>query len=111
VIFVFELSGSDLALTVAQEFVHRFGRAYPAGWSAAGEAENCPARVEWFDADGRVIAASDFAHRLKFIISVCRNIAPALAEHWEFLLRPMCPHHGEQRGPLRFFSPSTTRAR
>ena len=102
VILVFELSANDLPLTVAQEFVHRFGRAYPAGWSAAGEAENCPVRVEWLDPDGRAIVASDFADRLKFITSVCRHTAPALAEHWEFLLRPMCPHHGERPDPLRF---------
>ena len=40
VILVFELSCSDLPLASAQEFVHRFGRAYPAGWTEAGEAEN-----------------------------------------------------------------------
>lgn len=102
VILVLELSAADLPLTVAQEFVHRFGRAYPAGWSADGEAENCPARVEWLDAGHRVLAASDFADRVKFITSVCHNTAPALAEHWEFLLQPMCPHHSEQPGPLRF---------
>jgi hypothetical protein len=102
VILVFELSGSDLPLAVAQEFVYRFGRAYPAGWSEAGEAENCPARVDWLDADGRVLAVSDFANRLKFVTSVCRHIAPAVAEHWEFLLQPMCPHHGERPDLLRF---------
>jgi hypothetical protein len=102
VILVFELLASDLPLSVAQEFVHRFGRAYPAGWSATGEAENCPARVEWLDAEHRVIAASDFTDRVKFITSVCRHTASALAEHWEFLLQPMCPHHSEQPGPLRY---------
>ena len=102
VILVFELSCSDLPLASAQEFVHRFGRAYPAGWTEAGEAEKCPARVEWLDAGGQVLAVSDFASRLKFIASVCRHTAPAIAEHWEFLLQPMCPHHGERTGPLRF---------
>lgn len=102
VILVFELSCNDLPLAAAQEFMHRFGRGYPAGWNEAGEAEKCPARVEWLDAEGRVLAVSDFANRKKFVASVCRHTAPAIAAHWEFLLQPMCPHHGERTDPLRF---------
>ena len=102
VILVFELSCNDLPLAAAQEFMHRFGRGYPAGWNEAGEAEKCPAHVEWLDAEGRVLAVSDFANREKFVASVCRHTAPAIAAHWEFLLQPMCPHHGERTDPLRF---------
>lgn len=102
VILAFELFGADIALSTAQDFLHRFGRAYPAGWSASGEADNCPERVEWLDADGRVIAVSDYTNRAKFVASVCHHIAPALADHWSYLLRPMDLNHGEQRGPLRY---------
>lgn len=102
VVLVLELAGTDLPLAVAQEFVYRFARAYPAGWTATGEAENCPARVEWLDAAGRVLAASDYDDRLKFTASVCRNIAPTLAAHWDFLLGPMRINHADPPGALRY---------
>ena len=36
-----EVSASDLSLAQAQEQLYRFGRAYPAGWSADGAALHC----------------------------------------------------------------------
>ncbi|WP_210206799.1 CorA family divalent cation transporter [Rhodoplanes serenus] len=102
VVLVFELGGEDLPLAVAQEFVYRFARAYPSGWSDTGEAENCPARVEWLAADGAVLAVSDYDDRPKFTASVCRNIAPTVAAHWDFLLRPLRINHADPPGPLRY---------
>ena len=102
VMLVFEMQGNDIPLVAAQDLVHRFGRAYPSGWGAGGEGTNCPAKVEWLGADGRVLAASDYEDRAKFTASVCQAIAPAIAAHWEFLLAPLRLNHAEPAGPLRY---------
>ena len=96
VILAVEISGADLPLDVAQEMLHRFGRAYPAGWDAHGDGLNCPRRVEWLAADGRVLAASDYEDRKQYLASVCRERAPNLAAHWQYLLSPMAAHHTER---------------
>ena len=102
VILAVEISGADLPLDVAQEMLHRFGRAYPAGWDAHGDGLNCPRQVEWLAADGRVLAASDYEDRKQYLASVCRERAPNLAAHWQYLLSPLAAHHTEQAGALRF---------
>jgi len=102
VILSVEISGSDLPLDVAQEMLHRFGRAYPAGWDEQGDGLNCPRKVEWLAADGRVLAVSDYEDRKQYLASVCRERAPNLAAHWQYLLSPMAAHHTEQAGALRF---------
>ena len=101
-ILVVEISGSDVPLDVVQESLHRFGRAYPAGWTAQGDGVNCPRKVEWLAADGRVLAVSDYEARKSYLASVCRERAPQLAAHWQYLLNPMIPHHIDQPGALRF---------
>ena len=102
VILAVEISGADIPLDVAQEMLHRFGRAYPAGWDEHGNGLNCPRQVEWLAADGRVLAVSDYEDRKQYLASVCRERAPNLAAHWQFLLSPMAAHHTEQAGALRF---------
>ena len=102
VILAVEVSGSDLPLDVVQESLHRFGRAYPAGWTAEGDGINCPRKVEWLAADGRVLAVSDYEDRKQYLASVCRERAPPLAAHWQYLLTPMAAHHSDQAGALRF---------
>jgi len=102
VILAVEVSGSDLPLDVVQDSLHRFGRAYPAGWTAEGDGINCPRKVEWLAADGRVLAVSDYEDRKQYLASVCRERAPPLAAHWQYLLNPMAAHHSDQAGALRF---------
>lgn len=97
-----EVSGADLPLDIVQESLHRFGRAYPAGWTLQGDGINCPRTVEWLAADGRVLAVSDYEERTRYLASVCRERAPMLAAHWQYLLSPMAPYQAEQGGALRF---------
>ena len=88
---------------MAQDALHRFGRAYPAGWTEEGDGLNCPRKVEWLAADGTVLAASDYEARKQYLASVCRERAPTLAAHWQYLLSPMVAHHHtEQTDSLRF---------
>jgi hypothetical protein len=103
VILAVEVSGTDVPLEVAQESLHRFGRAYPSEWTAEGDGINCPRKVEWLAADGRVLAESDYGARKQYLASVCRERAPPLAAHWQYLLNPMAAHHADATaGPLRF---------
>lgn len=102
VILAVEVSGSDVPLDVVQDTLHRFGRAYPAGWTAEGDGINCPRKVEWLGRDGRVLAVSDYEDRKQYLASVCRERAPPLAAHWQYLLTPMAAHHSDQAGALRF---------
>jgi hypothetical protein len=102
VILAVEVSGSEVPLDVVQESLHRFGRAYPAGWTAQGDGINCPRKVEWLAADGRVLAVSDYEDRKQYLASVCRERAPQLAAHWQYLLSPMAAYQSEQAGALRF---------
>jgi hypothetical protein len=102
VVLVFEMEGGDMPLSAAQDLIHRFGRAYPSGWGPGGEGANCPAKVEWLDAGGRVLATSDYEDRAKFTTAVCHKIAPAIAAHWEFLLAPLRLNHLDPPGALRY---------
>ena len=102
VILAVEVSGSDLPLDVVQDSLHRFGRAYPAGWTEQGDAINCPRKVEWLAADDRVLAVSDYEDRKQYLASVCRERAPPLASHWQYLLNPMAADHTGQTRSLRF---------
>ena len=67
-----------------------------------GDGLNCPRKVEWLAADGRVLAVSDYEDRKQYLASVCRERAPPLAAHWQYLLNPMAAHHTDQAGALRF---------
>jgi hypothetical protein len=103
VILAVEVSGTDVPLDVVQESLHRFGRAYPSGWTAEGDGINCPRKVEWLAADGGVLAVSDYEATKQYLASVCRDRAPPLAAHWQYLLEPMAAHQADAAaGPLRF---------
>jgi hypothetical protein len=98
-----ELYADDLPLRTAQDAMFRLGRAYPAYWEENGQAGHCPWRTEWLSADGRVLAASDYENRAKYLAFTCRHRSPCVAAHWEFLLRPLVPHHAaEDAGPIRY---------
>jgi hypothetical protein len=97
-----ELAADDLALSDAQEILYRFGRAYPSGWDAAGQPLHAMAGVEWLDAGGAVLAASDAQAREAFLAFVGEHRAPRIAAHWEFMLKPLVPDHSELEGTLRY---------
>jgi hypothetical protein len=97
-----ELSASDLPLPTAQEVLYRFGRGYPAGWDAEGQPLHGMAEVQWLDASGRVLSASDTQDRDAFLSHVAEHRAPRIAAHWAHVLRPLVPHHSTEPGALRF---------
>ncbi|NJO13030.1 MAG: hypothetical protein HC872_05705, partial [Gammaproteobacteria bacterium] len=48
------------------------------------------------------LAVSDYDERTKYLTHVSRHRAPAIAAHWEFLLKPMVLEYAGQVGPLRY---------
>lgn len=101
-ILVVEIEGGGLDLAVVQDVIYRFGRAYPAGWEADGVATNCFEAVEWLDAEGRSLAASDYQSDQKYKASVCRHQTTAISSHWEYLLEPMVPNQSDARSASRY---------
>ena len=102
VIPVVEIKAHGLSLTRAQELIYRFGRAYPAGWNTDGSALHCFSRVEWLDAKGDVLSASDYDNRGKFFSSVCEGQTTTISSHWEFLLAPMIINQRAESCPVRY---------
>ena len=97
-----ELCTNDLPLERAQDTVFRFGRAYPAWWTATGEGGNCPRRVEWLDAAGAVLATSDYEQKQGYLTHVAKHRTPYLAAHWQFLLQPLGLEYPGQTAALRY---------
>ena len=97
-----EVSANDLTLTQAQELLYRFGRGYPSGWDAKGEALHCLSSAEWLNAAGEVLARSDAQQRDAFLQHVSEHRAPRTAAHWAFMLQPLVSDHSEQAGALRY---------
>jgi len=97
-----EVAADDLPLALAQELMYRFGRAYPAGWDASGQAVHCLAGVEWLDAAGAVLARSDVQRREAFLAHLAEHRAPRISEHWEYILAPLVNHHSGATSALRF---------
>jgi len=102
VLFNLEVAGADLGLSQTQDLLHRFGRAYPAGWDAMGQALHCMSNVEWLAADGRVLAQSDSQQSEAFLEHVAQHRAPRFAAHWQFLLEPLVSDHSGRDGALRY---------
>ena len=82
--------------------MYRFGRAYPPGWTETGEPLHCPARVDWLDKDGRVLATSDYEKRERYLSFVGHQRTPCFAAHWEFLLQPLVAENSGSKSPLSF---------
>jgi hypothetical protein len=97
-----EVSANELPLAQAQDLLYRFGRAYPAGWDAAGQALHCMDSVEFLDAGGQVLARSDAQARELFLEHVSEHRAPRIAAHWAFMLEPLVSDHSGRPGALRF---------
>jgi len=97
-----EVAANDLSLAQAQEQLYRFGRGYPAGWDAQGQAQHTMASVEWLGEGDTVLACSDAQQRDAFLAHVCEHRAPRIAAHWAFMLRPLVADHSDEPGALRF---------
>ena len=97
-----EVAANDLSLAQAQEQLYRFGRGYPAGWDANGQALHTMASVEWLGAAGEVLASSDAQQRDTFLAHVAEHRAPRIAAHWAFMLKPLVSDHSDEPGALRF---------
>jgi CorA-like Mg2+ transporter protein len=97
-----DVRADNLPLAQAQDILYRFGRGYPAGWDAQGQALHCMANVEWLDVHGRVLAASDAQQRELFVEHVAVHRAPRTAAHWAFMLQPLVSDHSDQQGLLRY---------
>ena len=97
-----EVSADGLHLAQAQELMYRFGRGYPAGWQADGNAMHCLANVEWIGTEGQVLAESDAQQRELFLAHVARHRAPRMSSHWAYLLQPLVGDHSDQSGALRY---------
>jgi len=102
VVLACEIETANIPLSIAKEIMYRFGRAYPPGWSQAGEPLHCPERVEWLDAVGAVLSASDYADRDGYLSFVGKQRSPRISQHWEFLLDPFVSHAAHPQSPLRF---------
>ncbi len=102
VILVVEIHARDLSLTLTQETMYRFGRAYPTYWDESGHGGHCLERAEWLSADDKVLAVSDYEQRDRYLSFVGRHRAPRFAAHWEFLMKPLVPDHSDQKGLIRY---------
>lgn len=86
-----EIHARDLPLADAVETMDRFGRPYPPSWDPPGEAAHCTHQVQFFDAEGRLVTASDYGDREKYISLVREIKQTPLSLHWENLLKPLVP--------------------
>jgi len=102
VIPTIEVFADDLPLEVVEELLFRFGRSYPASWDAKGRAAHCLAKAEWLDAEGRVLASTDYEDQAKYLAFVCRERAAAISADWEFIMAPLVLHASDKQGRLRF---------
>jgi hypothetical protein len=101
-LFAIEIVGRDLPLADAVEVMDRFGRPYPPSWSDNGQAAHCSWQVEFLDAQGRLMTASDYGDREKYIGLVKDIKQTPLSLHWENLLKPMVPAY-LGGGPLQYY--------
>ena len=97
-----EIVARDLPLDLAVETMDRFGRPYPPKWEAPDQAAHCTQKVEFYDAKGELVAASDYGDRDKYL-SLVRDIKQTpLSLHWEYLLKPMMPAY-LGGGPIQYY--------
>ena len=97
-----EIAARDLPLEDAVELVDRFGRPYPPSWESPNQAAHCTYRVEFLDGQGRLVTASDYGDREKYL-SLVRDIKQTpLSLHWEHLLKPLVPAY-VGGGPIQFY--------
>lgn len=90
-VLALEIVGRDIALADAIETMDRFGRPYPPSWESPRQAAHCTYQVEFLDAQGRLVTASDYGDREKYQTLVRDIKQTPLSLHWENLLKPMVP--------------------
>jgi hypothetical protein len=90
-LLAFEVVARDLPLCDAIEMMDRFGRPYPPMWDTPNQAAHCTHDVQFLDAQGRLLSASDYGDRDKYISLVREIKQTPLSLHWESLLKPMVP--------------------
>jgi hypothetical protein len=101
-VLALEIHADDLPLALVQDVMFQFGRAYPSYWEESGQAGHCPVRVEWLDAEGAVLAVSDYEDRRKYLDFTARHRAVCVAAHWDYLLRPLALADSGQGGPFSY---------
>jgi hypothetical protein len=101
-LLAFEIVGHDIALADAIEVMDRFGRPYPPSWESANQAAHCTWQVEFLDAAGRLLTASDYGDRDKYLSLVREIKQTPLSLHWENLLKPMVPAY-LGGGPVQYY--------
>jgi hypothetical protein len=97
-----EVCANDLPLDVVQDILHRFGRAYPAGWDAGGQGIHSMHRVEWLGHEDRVLAESDSRDRDKFLTFVGQHRVPRIGADWAYVLHPLVQDQTGTPGALRY---------
>lgn len=97
-----EVFGDDLPLDTVQDILHRFGRAYPAGWDAQGQGIHSMYRIDWLADDGTVLAESDSNERDRFLAFVGAHRTPRIGEHWTYLLDPLVQDQSPTSTAIRF---------
>ncbi|HUL96617.1 MAG TPA: CorA family divalent cation transporter [Usitatibacter sp.] len=86
-----EVVARDIPLADAVEIIDRFGRPYPPSWDGAQQPHHCSWQVEFRDVQGRLLTASDYGDRDKYV-GLVRDIKQTpLSLHWENLLKPLVP--------------------
>jgi len=86
-----EIVAHDVPLADVVETMDRFGRPYPPSWEGPGQAAHCTHQVQFFDAHGRLVSASDYGDREKYVSLVREIKQTPLSLHWESLLKPLVP--------------------
>ena len=100
-VLAIEVTCDDISLEQAEDILFRFGRAYPTAWNANGGA-HCCSSVSLISNDGTVLASSDYELKERYLAFVAEHRAPRVADHWDFLLKPLLPHHGSTGGAILY---------
>jgi hypothetical protein len=101
-LFALEVVGHDVPLADAIETMDRFGRPYPPSWEEPGQAAHCTWQVEFLDAQGQLVTASDYGDREKYITLVKDIKQTPLSLHWESMMKPLVPAY-LGGGPLQYY--------
>jgi hypothetical protein len=97
-----EIVAHDLPLADAVDIMDRFGRPYPPYWETPTRGAHCTHQVQFLDAKGELVAASDYGDREKYL-SLVRDIKQTpLSLHWEALLKPLVPAY-LGGGPIQYY--------
>lgn len=80
----------SLYLKQLQNILDSFRRAYPPYWDKNGHPGHCPDEITWvLDSGERV--NSNYGEQDRFIGFFREALAPPVADHWQYLLKPLVP--------------------